>query len=90
MIINTINENENNENDRKKTTNNNKVTNEKWTGNRIGASGPTAISESLKTNTTLTKLYLGDDDKIEKEKRNKTKKWNMKWNDNKYNKWKRK
>ena len=54
MIINITNENENNENDREKTT----ITNEKWTGNNIGASGATAISESLKTNTTLTTLYF--------------------------------
>ncbi len=57
-----------NENERE---NNNKW---EWTDNNIGASGATAISESLKTNTTLTELNLGCDDKIEKEKRNKTKK----------------
>ena len=77
MIINITNENENNENDKEKTT----ITNEKWTANDIGASGATAISESLKTNTTLTELDLSSDDKIQKEKRNKTKKWRkeMKW-----------
>ena len=52
MIINITNENENNENDREK-NNNNKW---KWTDNNIGESGATAISESLKTNTTLTEL----------------------------------
>ena len=57
MIINITNENENNENDREK--NNNKW---KWTGNNIGESGATAISESLKTNTTLTTLYLESDE----------------------------
>ena len=63
-------------NDREKTT----ITNEKWTANDIGESGATAISESLKTNTTLTTLCLSNDDKIEKEKRNKTKNKNeMKW-----------
>ncbi len=60
----------------------------KWTDNSIGEFGAKTISESLKTNATLTTLYLSGDDKTEKEKRNKTKKWNMKWNDNKYNKWK--
>ena len=30
----------------------------KWTANSIGDSGATAISESLKTNTTLTELDL--------------------------------
>ena len=32
--------------------------NEIWTGNRIGAEGARMISESLKTNTTLTTLKL--------------------------------
>ena len=35
-----------------------------WTGNEIGDEGAVQISESLKTNTTLTSLYLGCDDKI--------------------------
>ena len=35
-----------------------------WTGNKIGAEGAIQISESLKTNTTLTSLYLEGDDKI--------------------------
>ena len=43
--------------------------NEIWTGNNIGAEGARMISESLKTNTTLTELYLAGDEK-----------WsNMKW-----------
>ena len=34
----------------------------KWTGNKIGAEGANKISESLKVNTTLTKLdLLGDE-----------------------------
>ena len=33
----------------------------KWTGNDIGDEGAMKISESLMTNTTLTKLDLGDD-----------------------------
>ena len=41
----------------------------KWTDNNIGDSGASTISESLKTNTTLTELYLNGDDKIEKEKK---------------------
>ena len=45
--------NENNDNDRE--NNNYKW---KWKGNNIGESGATAISESLKTNTTLTILVL--------------------------------
>ena len=35
-----------------------------WTGNKIGDEGVTQISELLKTNTTLTSLDLGGDDKI--------------------------
>ena len=35
-----------------------------WKGNDIGAEGAIAISESLKTNTTLTELDLECDDKI--------------------------
>ena len=35
-----------------------------WTGNKIGAEGAVRISELLKTNTTLTELNLGSDDKI--------------------------
>ena len=35
-----------------------------WTDNQIGAEGAIQISEALKTNTTLTELYLGCDDKI--------------------------
>ena len=35
-----------------------------WTGNRIGDEGAIAIIESLKTNTTLTSLNLGCDDKM--------------------------
>ncbi len=54
--------NEVNENDRK--NNNNKWI---WTASNIEDSGATAISESLKTNTTLTELHLSRDDKIEKE-----------------------
>ena len=41
-----------------------------WTGNDIGESGARMISESLKTNTTLTKLDLKGDER----------KWSkMKW-----------
>ena len=62
---------------------NDKIIMIKWrirTDNRIGESGATAISESLKTNTTLTTLDLTSDDKIEKEKEIKqmNKIW-MKW-----------
>ena len=35
-----------------------------WTDNDIGAEGAIAISELLKTNTTLTELDLYGDDKI--------------------------
>ena len=34
----------------------------KWTDNKIGDSGANKISESLKVNTTLTKLDLGSDE----------------------------
>ena len=33
------------------------------TGNNIGEAGATSLSESLKTNTTLTELYMDCDDK---------------------------
>ena len=35
-----------------------------WTGNHFGAEGAIQISESLKTNTSLTELDLTSDDKI--------------------------
>ena len=35
-----------------------------WTDNSIGDEGAIAISELLKTNTTLASLNLGCDDKI--------------------------
>ncbi len=35
-----------------------KMSNEKWTGNKIGAEGAKKISELLKVNTALTKLDL--------------------------------
>ena len=37
--------------------------NSKWAANKIGESGARMISESLKTNTTLTTLYLYGDEK---------------------------
>ena len=37
-----------------------------WTNNNIGVLGATMISESLKTNSTLTGLYLGCDEKWSK------------------------
>ena len=46
----------------------------KWTGNKIGDSGASAISESLKINTTLTELDLSCD-----EIRNKNEKTKEKW-----------
>ena len=44
----------------------------KWIGNQIGDEGAKTISESLKINTSLTKLSLESDEKIrsKKEKRN--------------------
>ena len=39
-----------------------------WTVNNIGESGARMISESLKTNTTLTVLYLCGDEKWSKMK----------------------
>ena len=48
----------------------------KWkTDNSIGESGARMISESLKTNSTLTELRLGGDEEWSK----------MKWNNNKEN-----
>ena len=42
--------------------------NEKWIGNQIGTEGSKAISESLKINTSLTKLVLNCDEKLRKKK----------------------
>ncbi len=43
--------------------------NKKWTDNQIGDEGASAISESLKINTTLTELYLyGDEIRNKNEK----------------------
>ena len=39
----------------------NEMLNIKWTDNNIGAKGAKMISESLKTNTTLTTLDLSSD-----------------------------
>ncbi len=47
----------------------------KWTGNWIRESGATAISESLKTNTTLTILWLSGDGEIKKTMNEKEMKW---------------
>ncbi len=47
--------------------------NKRWTGNKIGAEGASAISESLNINTTLTKMNLESDEirnKNEKQKKN--------------------
>ena len=40
-------------------------------GNKIGDEGAKTISESLKINTSLTSLYLGGDEKIWNEMREK-------------------
>ena len=42
----------------------------KWTDNKIGDEGAAKISESLMTNTTLTKLDLSSDDNIIKNIKN--------------------
>ena len=53
-----------------------------WTANKIGDSGARMISESMKTNTTLTSLDLRCDEKWSRMKWNiiiikkKTKEWN--------------
>ena len=39
----------------------------KWIVNYIGDEGAKRISESIKINTSLTKLYLGSDEKIRNE-----------------------
>ena len=56
-----------------------------WTDNNIGESGARMISESLKTNTTLTTLDLTCDE-IEWKEMNTVwwyiyKEWNDKWNE---------
>ncbi len=57
--------------------------NKKWTGNQIGDEGASAISESLKINTTLTELNLDCDETKKQQMKNKRKmKSNKKWTDN--------
>jgi len=51
----------------------------KWTGNEIGDEGANKISETLKVNTTLTKLDLGGDEEY-KWKREGNEKWNEQMN----------
>ena len=54
-------------------TKENMKSNKKWTGNKIGTKGASAISETLKINTTLTELWLSGDEirnKNEKQKKN--------------------
>ena len=46
--------------------------NEIWTDNNIGDEGARMISEGLKCNSTLTTLYLGGDEKNDKEERKET------------------
>ena len=46
----------------------------KWTGNNIGDSGAMKICEALMTNTTLTELDLGGDDKDRKWKKKRKRK----------------
>ena len=38
--------------------------NERWIGNEIGAEGAKALSDSLKINTSLTKLWMQRDEKM--------------------------
>ena len=49
--------------------------NDKWIDTRIGDEGAKTISESLKINTSLTKLNLGSDEKIWNEKEKMKWKW---------------
>ena len=56
-----------------KTTKEKKKSNKKWTANKIGDKGASAISESLKINTTLTKLNLGCDEIRNKNEKTKEK-----------------
>ena len=51
-----------NDNNKQKKWNTNSI--KQWTGNNIGDEGANQISESLKTNTTLTKLDLEGDGKM--------------------------
>ena len=54
----------------------------KWTGNMIGYSGAMKICEALITNTTLTELNLGCDEKDIKWKKKRKRKAREKWNRN--------
>ena len=56
--------------------------NEKWIGNYIGDEGAKRISESLKINTSLTKLNLRGDEKIRNENGRIEMKRNDEWIDN--------
>ena len=44
---------------------------DQWTGNKIGPEGARMISEGLKSNSTLTEMYLWGDEKrmMKKEKK---------------------
>ena len=58
-----------------------------WTDNSIGTKGMKKITESLKTNTTLTKLIAYGYEKINQDNDKQTKEWNeihihLKWTAN--------
>ena len=54
--------------------------NEKWIGNQMGDEGAKRISESLKINTSLTKLNLACDEKRRNEKERRNEKWTERMN----------
>jgi len=63
----------------------NNETMKKWTDNDIGESGARMISESLKTNTTLTEMNLYSDTMMENEVEfSGTKQWKNKMIKNKW------
>ena len=51
-----------------------------WTDNQIGHEGAQSLSESLKTNTTLTQINLRSDDEVLNDKDEYDEKWTMTMN----------
>ena len=65
----------------------NRISVKQWTDNSIGTKGMKKITESLKTNTTLTKLIAYGYEKINQDNDKQTKEWNeihiqLKWTAN--------
>ena len=64
--------------------------NEKWIDNEIGVEGAKSISESLKINTSLTKLDLSCDEKKRYEMKERRERKERKINRQQYRRWRSK